>query len=65
MKYLRFFAIACGLFFQSVLDGAQPSLEKIPDKLVVLTFDDSVKSHFTQARPILKQYGFKATFFIT
>ena len=33
--------------------------------VVVLTFDDSVKSHFTVARPILKEYGFGATFFIT
>ncbi len=41
------------------------ALEPIPDKLVVLTFDDSVKSHFTNARPILKDYGFGATFFIT
>jgi len=40
-------------------------LEPIPDKLVVLTFDDSSKSHFTTVRPILKRYGFGATFFIT
>ena len=39
--------------------------DPIPDKLVVLTFDDSVKSHFTIVRPILRRYGFKATFFIT
>jgi peptidoglycan/xylan/chitin deacetylase (PgdA/CDA1 family) len=32
---------------------------------VVLTFDDSSKSHFTVARPLLKEYGFGATFFIT
>lgn len=37
----------------------------IPDRLVVLTFDDSVRSHFTVARPVLKKYGFSATFFIT
>ncbi len=43
--------------------GAQR--KKIPDKLVVLTFDDSSKSHFTVVRPLLKQYGFGATFFIT
>ncbi|MBT5814581.1 MAG: polysaccharide deacetylase family protein [Opitutales bacterium] len=40
-------------------------LEPLPDKLVVLTFDDSVRSHYTVARPILKRYGFGATFFIT
>jgi peptidoglycan/xylan/chitin deacetylase (PgdA/CDA1 family) len=37
----------------------------IPDKLVVLTFDDSAKSHHTFVRPLLKQHGFGATFFIT
>lgn len=39
--------------------------EPIPDKLVVLTFDDSVASQFTVARPLLKKFGFGATFFIT
>src|SRR4051812_25579772 len=41
------------------------ALEPVPDKLVVLTFDDSSKSHFTVARPVLKRLGFGATFFIT
>src|SRR5437588_5250516 len=47
--------------------GSLPAFarEPIPDKLVVLTFDDSSKSHFTVARPLLKKYGFGATFFIT
>jgi peptidoglycan/xylan/chitin deacetylase (PgdA/CDA1 family) len=40
-------------------------LEPIPDKLVVLTFDDSKASHYTVVRPLLKKYGFGATFFIT
>ncbi len=39
--------------------------EPIPDRLVVLTFDDSAKSHFTVVRPTLLKYGFGATFFIT
>jgi len=42
-----------------------PAAEKVPDKLVVLTFDDSVASHYTVARPLLKRYGFGASFFIT
>jgi len=41
------------------------ALEPIPDKLVVLTFDDSVKSHFTVVRETLQKYDFGATFFIT
>ena len=40
-------------------------LEPVPDKLVVLTFDDSKASHYTVVRPLLKKYGFGATFFIT
>ncbi|MEQ8787964.1 MAG: polysaccharide deacetylase family protein [Pirellulaceae bacterium] len=56
--------VAAILLAASIGREAQ-SLEPVPEKLVVLTFDDSVKSHFTHARPILKRYGFGATFFIT
>ena len=38
---------------------------RIPDKLVVLTFDDSVASQATYVAPMLKKLGFGATFFIT
>lgn len=54
--------------FSSISLWAVPlshALETIPDKLVVLTFDDSVASHYSVVRPLLKQYGFGATFFIT
>lgn len=37
----------------------------VPDKLVVLTFDDSAVSHATHVGPLLKKFGFGATFFIT
>jgi peptidoglycan/xylan/chitin deacetylase (PgdA/CDA1 family) len=47
------------------LGSAAFALEPIPDKLVVLTFDDAAKSHFTVARPVLTKYKFGATFFIT
>lgn len=36
----------------------------IPDKLVVLTFDDASSTHATVVAPILKKYGFGATFFV-
>jgi peptidoglycan/xylan/chitin deacetylase (PgdA/CDA1 family) len=45
--------------------GPAAALEPIPDKLVVLTFDDSAKSHHATVRPILKRFGFGATFFVT
>ncbi len=41
------------------------ALEPLPEKLVVLTFDDSVRSHFTVVRPLLLERGFGATFFVT
>jgi len=44
---------------------AAVALEPVPDKLVVLTFDDSKWSHYAVVRPLLKMYGFGATFFIT
>lgn len=51
------------------LFGDEPVTAKpaaaIPNKLLVLTFDDSAKSHFTIVRPLLKEHGFGATFFIT
>ena len=37
----------------------------IPNKLVVLTFDDGCKSQATFVGPLLKSYGFGATFYIT
>jgi peptidoglycan/xylan/chitin deacetylase (PgdA/CDA1 family) len=56
--------IAIAVFSLVVVD-VSPAVEPIPDKLVVLTFDDSVKSHFTIVGPELKKRGFGATFFIT
>ncbi len=35
------------------------------EKIVVLTFDDAVKSHINFVAPLLKEFGFGATFFIS
>ncbi|BAV08865.1 Peptidoglycan/xylan/chitin deacetylase, PgdA/CDA1 family [Filimonas lacunae] len=43
---------------------AQTTPQPVPDKLVVLTFDDAVKSHYTYVAPLLKKYGFNATFYV-
>jgi peptidoglycan/xylan/chitin deacetylase (PgdA/CDA1 family) len=48
-----------------VASASASALEPIPDKLVVLTFDDSSRSHFTVARPLLQKHKFGATFFVT
>jgi peptidoglycan-N-acetylglucosamine deacetylase len=46
-------------------DAAGQILRKpIPDKLVVLTFDDAAVSHATYVAPLLRKYGFGGTFFV-
>lgn len=47
-----------------LLDEFQVQSE-LPEKAVILTFDDGHVSNFTLALPILQKYGFKAEFFIT
>lgn len=39
--------------------------DRVPDRLVVFTFDDAVRSHYTTVAPLLERYGFGATFFVT
>ena len=51
--------------FSMLIVARLQALEPIPDKLIVLTFDDSCKSHFTVARQALKKHAFGATFFVT
>ncbi len=43
---------------------AQIVRKPIPDKLLVLTFDDASRSHATFVAPILKKYGFGGTFYV-
>jgi len=37
----------------------------LPARSIVLTFDDAVKSHRTFVGPLLKELGFRASFFVT
>ena len=60
------------LLLQNVLCGEEPAAKEsakgkvkpIPEKLVVLTFDDACASHFSFVAPLLKKYGFGATFYV-
>ncbi len=38
--------------------------KEIPDKLVVLTFDDATSSQYSVVAPLLREHGFGATFFV-
>ena len=46
----------------TILEG---ELRPIPDRLVVLTFDDGCKSDLAFVAPLLAEFGFGATFFVT
>ena len=45
--------------------GRAVEREPIPDRTVVLTFDDAVRSHLDFVAPLLKEHGFQATFFVS
>ena len=45
--------------------SATDTLQPIPDRLIVITFDDGNKSDYNFVAPLLKQYGFGGTFYIT
>jgi peptidoglycan/xylan/chitin deacetylase (PgdA/CDA1 family) len=38
--------------------------ESVYNGTIVLTFDDACESHFRFVAPLLKQYGFGATFYV-
>lgn len=48
----------------SALSDYFSSGKKIPERSVIITFDDGWKSQYEHAIPVLKKYHFKATFFI-
>lgn len=53
------------LIVLAAMASTAAAVDPVPDRLVVLTFDDASKSHVAIARPLLKKYGFGATFFVT
>lgn len=46
------------------LDEALLTGKQLPLKPVILTFDDSYADHYTNAFPILQEFGFAGTFFV-
>jgi peptidoglycan/xylan/chitin deacetylase (PgdA/CDA1 family) len=55
-------ALSCSLVAE---DTSATKLRKIPDKLVVLTFDDCNKSDRAFVAEEVKKHGFGATFYVT
>ena len=52
------------VFLTCPVGYSQIIIKKIPDKLVVLTFDDATASQYSIVTPLLKQYGFGGTFYV-
>lgn len=50
--------------FKSYTISELAELKDIPKKAVCITFDDGYEDNFTNAYPILKKYGFKATIYL-
>jgi peptidoglycan/xylan/chitin deacetylase (PgdA/CDA1 family) len=50
-------------FVEARAQGASVS-SALPERPVVLTFDDGFADFFTEALPVLKQYGFTATLYV-
>jgi peptidoglycan-N-acetylglucosamine deacetylase len=62
-KFLTMFAASFFVTVFGVCEGWPAT--RVPDKTVVLTLDDAVKSQIEFVAPLLEQLGFKATFFIS
>lgn len=52
-----FILVACAGFSGNIK-------KRIPERLLILTFDDATASQFSVVAPLLKEFGFGATFFI-
>jgi peptidoglycan/xylan/chitin deacetylase (PgdA/CDA1 family) len=63
MEWKNWSAMALGILCPLGAFGAPA--QPVTDRLVVLTFDDAVKSHRTLVAPLLQELGFGATFFVT
>lgn len=62
MKYLtehNFHSITPQELYAALVDGAE-----LPENPVLITFDDGYMDNYTNAYPILKKYGLKATIFV-
>ena len=62
MKWLQEYGFTCitpGQLYDFVANGAD-----LPEKPVLITFDDGYKDNYTNAFPIMKKYGMKGTIFV-
>lgn len=57
-----------GISYSALMEcmaAMDPVKKPIPDKTIVITFDDAKRDHYTHVAPLLRELGFQATFFVT
>jgi peptidoglycan/xylan/chitin deacetylase (PgdA/CDA1 family) len=59
LRQQNYHSLSLEEFYQAFVNKAQ-----IPENPILLTFDDGYLDNYSAAWPILRQYGFRATFFI-
>lgn len=62
MKYLKdnnYYTLSMDEFYGYVKNG-----DKVPEKSVLITFDDGFKNNYDNAFPIMKEYGLKGSVFV-
>ncbi len=50
--------------FEALARDFDPIVQPVPERLVLMTFDDATIDHLTDAAPILEQYGGRGNFFV-
>lgn len=61
MRKIIVLLLTLSIFFSG---NCQILKKQIPNNLIVFTFDDATASQYTIVAPLLRQYGFSATFFV-
>lgn len=57
--------LGCRWFtFAQIMNGYVLKNRKVPQKACVMNFDDGRRNNFTQALPVLEEFGVKATFYV-
>ena len=63
-KQLEFFKYNCNVVTMEQVIEAVKGNSSLPEKAVLLTFDDGYVDNYTYAFPILEEFGFQGSFFI-
>lgn len=61
---ILFWVLVISLFLTGCQGRMSVIKQVIPDKLIVLTFDDAREDNYSFVAPLLQEYGFGATFYI-